>query len=95
MECKLIRRLPGNERQKTFNSIASVRFLPNIINQNKVKSKETSFENISTKTFNLYEGQEIGNSGGMVIKITNKEVIAIDFQGQILTLPINFLPMVN
>ena len=95
LECKLIRRLPGNERQKTFNSIASVRFLPNIINQNKVKSKETSFENISTKTFNLYEGQEIGNSGGMVIKITNKEVIAIDFQGQILTLPINFLPMVN
>ena len=95
LECKLIRRLPGNERQRTFNSIASVRFLPNIINQNKVKGKETSFENISTKTFNLYEGQEIGNSGGMVIKITNKEVIAIDFQGQILTLPINFLPMVN
>lgn len=87
--------MPGNERQKTFNSIASIRFLQNIINQNKVKSKETSLENISTKTFYMYEGQEIGNSGGMVIKITNKEVIAIDFQGQILTLPINSLPMVN
>ena len=95
LECKLIRRLPGNERQRTFNSIASVRFLPNMINQNKVKSKETSFENISRNTFNLYEGQEIGNSGGMVIKITNKEVIAIDFRGQILTLPINFSPIVN
>ena len=95
LECKPIRRMPGNERQKTFNSIASIRFLQNIINQNKVKSKETSLENISTKTFNMYEGQEIGNSGGMVIKITNKEVIAIDFQGQILTLPINSLPMVN
>jgi hypothetical protein len=69
--------------------------LPIKTNKNKVNSKETSFEDISTKTFNLYEGQQIGNSGGMVIKITNNEVIAIDFQGQILTLPINYLPIVN
>ena len=95
LDCEPIRRLPGNERQRTFNSIASVRFLPILTNQNKVKSKETSFEDISTKTINLYEGQQIGNSGGMIIKITNKEVIAIDFQGQILTLPINYLPIVN
>ena len=95
LECEPIRRLPGNERQRTFNSIASIRFLPIIINQNKFKSKETSFEDLSPKTFNLYEGQQIDNSGRMVIKITNKEVIAIDFQGQILTLPINYLPLVN
>jgi hypothetical protein len=95
LECEPIRRSPGNERQRTFNSIASIRFLPIKTNKNKVKSKETSFEDISTKTFNLYEGQQIGNSGGMVIKITNNEVIAIDFQGQILTLPINYLPIVN
>ena len=95
LECEPIRRSPGNERQRTFNSIASIRFLPIKTNKNKVNSKETSFEDISTKTFNLYEGQQIGNSGGMVIKITNNEVIAIDFQGQILTLPINYLPIVN
>ena len=93
--CDAVKRVPGNERQNTFDSTAIVRVSPIVFYEGDVNEKNIKIEETKTVTYNLSEGQVLGASEGTVVKITHKEIIVTDAQDHLLTLPIDYLPEVD
>ena len=93
MRCR--KRVPGKERQNTFDSTAIVRVSPIVFYEGDVNEKNIKIEETKTVTYNLSEGQVLGASEGTVVKITHKEIIVTDAQDHLLTLPIDYLPEVD
>ena len=93
--CDAVKRVPGKERQNTFDSTAIVRVSPIVFYEGDVNEKNIKIEETKTVTYNLSEGQVLGASEGTVVKITHKEIIVTDAQDHLLTLPIDYLPEVD
>ena len=93
--CMVVKHLPGSERQNTFESQAIVSVSPTVFYDGEVNRNIVDIEDTKTATYHLLEGQPLGISGGIVVKITDSEIIIADASSYLLSLPIDHLPEVD
>ena len=87
--CSVVNRFPTQERQNTFSSTAVLKTSQPLTNLSK-KNDSIKSDNVKYVSYNLFEGQEIEKLNALIVKITNREIIAIDKNNNLISLFSNF-----
>ena len=91
-ECYTVLEFPGLEPLRTFSSTAMLRASATAVRSVMKDSSLFDLETASKKTITLREGDTIGASDTTLVKVTPRGVILVSENGDIETLPIDYLP---
>lgn len=91
-DCYTVLEFPGLEPMQTFSSTAMLKPSANAI-RNIMKDDDLfDLEAASRKTITLREGDMIGATDATLVKVTPRGIIVVAENGDIETLPIDYLP---
>ena len=91
-ECYTVLEFPGLEPLRTFSSTAMLRASATAVRSVLQDSTLFDLETASKQTITLREGDMIGASDTTLVKVTNRGVILVSENGDIETLPLDYLP---
>ena len=91
-ECYTVLEFPGLEPLRTFSSTAMLRASATAVRNVLKDSTLFDLETASKQTITLREGDMIGASDTTLVKVTSRGVILVSENGDIETLPLDYLP---
>ncbi len=95
LACQTVLRIPGQERLNTFESQAIIRVSPTVFYDNQISSDLIEISKTKDIQYHLKEGQMLGVDEGIVVKITDKQILVVDRANNILALNLSYLPEVD
>jgi len=91
-DCYTVLEFPGMEPLRTFSSTAMLKASATAV-RNVMKDPELfDLESAARQTMTLREGDMIGSSEATIVKVTRRGVIVVAENGDIETLPLDYLP---
>ena len=91
-ECYTVLEFPGLEPLRTFSSTAMLRASATAVRSVMKDNSLFDLETAAKQTITLREGDTIGASDTTLVKVTPRGVILVSENGDIETLPIDYLP---
>lgn len=91
-ECYTVLEFPGLEPLRTFSSTAMLKASATAVRSVLRDSALFDLETASKQTITLREGDMIGASDTTLVKVTDRGVILVSENGDIETLPLDYLP---
>lgn len=91
-ECYTVLEFPGLEPLRTFSSTAMLKASATAVRSVMKDAKLFDLQSAAKSTITLREGDTIGASGATLVKVTGRGVIVVSENGDIETLPIDYLP---
>lgn len=91
-DCYTVLEFPGLEPMRTFSSTAMLKPSANAIRNIMQDDNLFDLEAAARKTITLREGEMIGSTNATLVKVTPRGIIVVAENGDIETLPIDYLP---
>jgi len=91
-ECYTVLEFPGLEPLRTFSSTAMLKASATAVRSVMKDAELFDLETAAKATITLREGDTIGASNATLVKVTARGVIVVSENGDIETLPIDYLP---
>ena len=91
-DCYTVLEFPGLEPMRTFTSTAMLKPSANAVRNIMQDSDLFDLEAAARQTITLREGDRIGSSEATLVKVTGRGIIIVAENGDIETLPLDYLP---
>jgi len=91
-ECYTVLEFPGLEPLRTFSSTAMLKASATAVRRVMKDADLFDLETAAKTTITLREGDAIGASDATLVKVTSRGVVVVSENGDIETLPIDYLP---
>ena len=91
-DCYTVLEFPGLEPMRTFSSTAMLKPSANAIRNIMRDNELFDLEAAARQTITLREGDRIGSTDATLVKVTGRGIIIVAENGDIETLPLDYLP---
>ncbi len=93
--CETVKRVLGFERKNSFDSRAILSVSPKVFYEGVINPDDVDIEKMKKMRHHIKEGETVGVLGGVVVKVSDKEIIVVNNLNTVLSLPINNFPEVD